>query len=74
MPPPDLVVNLYAPLEVVISRNASRGKREPEDYVRRRHARSANVDFGQTPVQRINTDQPFDQTVLEVKKAIWNAL
>jgi thymidylate kinase len=74
MPPPDLVINLHAPLEVVISRNANRGKYEPEDYVRRRHARSSHFEFGKTPLYRINTDQPFDETLLEVKKAIWNAL
>ena len=74
IPSPDLVIYLSAPLEVTVLRNASRGKVEPEDYVRRRHARSSNLEFGNTPVCKINTDQPFDQTVLEVKKAIWNAL
>lgn len=74
IPPPDLVVYLSAPLEVALSRNATRGKKEPEDYVRRRHARSSNLEFEKTRVHRINTNQPFDKTALEVKKAIWNAL
>lgn len=74
IPPPDLVVYLSAPLEVALSRNASRGKKEPEDYVRRRHARSSSLEFEKTPVYKINTNQPFDQTVLEVKKAIWKVL
>jgi len=74
IPSPDLVIYLSAPLEVTIARNATRGKKEPEEYVRRRHARSSNLAFGQTPVYKINTDQPFDQTIMEVKKAIWNAL
>lgn len=74
IPTPDLIVYLHAPLEVTISRNATRGKREPEAYVRRRHARTSNLAFEKTAVRKINTDQPLDQTVLEVKKAIWNAL
>ena len=74
IPPPDLVIYLSAPLEVTIARNATRGKVEPEDYVRQRHARSCHLDFGHTPVHKINTDQPFDRTVREVKQAIWNAL
>ena len=74
IPPPDLVVYLSAPLEVTVSRNANRKKKEPQDYVRRRHAQSSNLDFGRTPVHRINTDQSFDRTVYEVKQAIWNAL
>lgn len=74
MPPADLVVYLTAPLEVTVKRNATRGKREPEDYVRWRHARSANLEFGKTPVYRIDTDQPLEQTIRDVKHAIWNAL
>lgn len=74
IPPPDLVVYLNAPLEVALSRNATRGKKEPEDYVRRRHARSSNLEFEKSPVYKINTNQPFDRTVLEVKKAVWDAL
>ena len=74
IPSPDLIIYLNAPLEVTLARNATRGKKEPEDYVRRRHARSSNLEFGKTPVCKINTDQPFDQTVLEIKKAIWSAL
>ena len=74
IPPPDMVIYLNAPLEVTVSRNATRGKREPEDYMRSRHARSSNLKFEKTPVYEINTDQAFDQIVLEVKKTIWNAL
>ena len=74
IPPPDLVIHLSAPLELTVSRNATRGKKEPEDYVRRRHAKSSNLKFEKAPFCEINTDQPLDQTILEVKKAIWNAL
>jgi thymidylate kinase len=74
IPPPDLVIYLSAPLEVTLSRNAARGKREPEDYVRLRHSRTSNLEFDKTPVYKVNTDQPFDKTVLEVKRAIWNML
>jgi hypothetical protein len=68
------VIYLSAPLEVALTRNATRGKKEPEDYVRRRHARSSKLEFEKTPVFRINTNQPFDKTILEVKKAIWKVL
>jgi hypothetical protein len=61
-------------VEVAVSRNRSRGKYEPEDYVRLRHAQSINLEFGNTPIYRINTDQPLEETVIEVKKAIWNML
>lgn len=74
IPPPDVVIYLNAPLEVALVRNATRGKKEPEDYVRRRHARGSNLEFEKAPVHKINTNQPFERTVLEVKKAIWNML
>jgi thymidylate kinase len=74
IPPPDLVFYLTAPLEVTVSRNAARDKREPEEYVRWRHTLTSNLEFGKTPVHRVSTDQAFDQTVLEVKRAIWNGL
>lgn len=74
IPSPDLVIFLTAPIEVTISRNAARNKIEPENYVRRRHAKSSNLDFGKAQVYKINTDQPIEQTVLEVKKAIWAIL
>jgi thymidylate kinase len=74
IPPPDLIIYLSAPLEVTVLRNATRGKKEPEDYVRWRHARSSNLEFGKTPVCRIDTDQPLDQTIRAVKKAVWDAL
>lgn len=74
IPPPDLVIYLTAPLEITIARNANRGKYEPEDFVRLRHAQSSNLQFNKTTVYKINTDQPFEETLMEVKKAIWNAL
>jgi thymidylate kinase len=74
IPLPDLVVSLKAPVEVALLRNKTRGKEEPEDYVRRRHAQSSNLNFGQAPVCEITTNQPLDKTVLELKNAIWDVL
>ena len=74
IPSPDLVIFLSVPVEVAIFRNNNRGKKEPEDYVRLRHAQSSNLEFEKAHVYKVNTDQPLDRTVLEVKKAIWKAL
>ena len=74
MPIPDLVIYLTAPLEVTIARNESRDKTEAEDYVRVRHALSSNHEYKATRVQRIETDQPLEDTVHQVKEAIWDEL
>lgn len=74
IPPPDLVIHLSAPLEITLTRNANRSKREPEDYVRQRHARAKQLQFEKTRVLSINTDQPFEKTLLEVRQAVWSIL
>jgi thymidylate kinase len=74
IPAPDMVISLYVPLEVALIRNKNRGKEEPEDYVRFRHSLASNLEYGNAPVYKINTDQPLDTTVLEVKKIIWGNL
>lgn len=74
IPPPDLVVLLTVPVEVAILRNKNRGKFEPEDFVRLRHAQSSSLEFEKAHVYKINTDQPLDKTILDIKKAVWRAL
>jgi len=74
IPAPDMVLALYVPLEVALLRNKNRGKEEPEDYVRYRHSLASNLEYGNAPVYKINSDQPLDATVLEVKKIIWENL
>jgi thymidylate kinase len=74
IPSPDMVIFLYVPLEVALLRNKNRGKEEPEDYVRFRHSLASNLEYGNAPVYKINTDQPLDETVLDVKKNIWRNL
>jgi thymidylate kinase len=72
--PPDLVIALSVPVEIAILRNRTRGKEEPEDYVRQRHARSAELTYLNTTICNVSTDQPLENTLLEIKRAIWKAL
>jgi thymidylate kinase len=74
IPSPDMVISLYVPLEVALIRNKNRGKEEPEDYVRYRHSLASNLEYGNAPIYKINTDQHLETTVLEVKKNIWGDL
>lgn len=74
IPNPNLILQLSVPLEVALERNRNRGKEEPEDFVRLRHAQSVAMDFGRIPVYRVNTDRPFPETLLDAKRAVWNSL
>jgi thymidylate kinase len=70
IPAPDLVFHLTAPLEVTLARNAARGKREPEDYVRFRHALSSRLRFDGAPVYPIDTDRDLELVVREIEGVI----
>ncbi|HSL24947.1 MAG TPA: hypothetical protein VLA54_01605, partial [Acidimicrobiia bacterium] len=74
IPRPDLVIYLTAPLDVTLARNAARAKTEEEAFVRTRHSQTTALEFGEVPVHRINTDQPLEATVREVREVIWGAL
>ena len=74
IPTPNLVIYLTAPLEVTLARNEARDKTEAEDFVRLRHSLSSNPEFEGTVVHHIDTDQPLEASVPEIKQAIWNAL
>lgn len=74
IPDPNLVICLKVPVEIAIARNRARGKREPEDYVRRRHSAGVQVPLGRTPVHMIDTNHQLEETLRNVKKTIWNTL
>jgi thymidylate kinase len=74
IPPPDIVIQLTAPLEVTLARNAARDKEEPEDYVRFRHLLSSNLRFDGAVVHHVDTDRPLEAVVRDVKVAIENSL
>lgn len=70
IPSPDLVFFLSAPLDVTLARNAARDKREPEDYVRFRHALSSRLRFDGAPVYPIDTDRDLELVVREIEGVI----
>jgi len=70
IPTPDLVFHLTAPLDVTLARNAARAKNEPEEYVRFRHAISADLRFDGAIVHRIDTDRELRDVLDEIEHAI----
>lgn len=74
IPRPDLIIGLTTPVEVAIARNRTRGKHEPEDYVRRRHSAAQQLPADQVRACTVNTNRDLDETLNDVKKAIWKIL
>jgi thymidylate kinase len=73
IPQPGLVIRLAAPLETTIRRDAERDKADGPDsaaVVRRRQMETDTV-FAGARVVTVDTDQPLDQTLQAVMRAVW---
>ena len=76
LPKPDLVIQLAAPIQTTLLRDASRCKLDgpdPESVLRRRDLETM-AEIGDIPVLLINTDVPLEQSVAEVLSAVWDRL
>lgn len=78
VPPPDVVIQLSAPVELAVERNRSRredGKeRESEAYVRHRHATAVPATFRNAHVIDVVTDRPLPETLRTVQSLLWDLL
>jgi len=74
IPPPDLVFHLTAPLELVLERNRTRDKTEPEDLVRLRHRQASALRFEGTVVHEIDTSRPLAESIEEIRCAVRDLL
>ena len=72
IPPPDIVVQLYVPVDIAVKRNVERQKPEVEDeaYVRRRHNQSEIQRYDRSIVIRVDTSQDIESTILKIKAAV----
>lgn len=74
IPPADVVFHLWAPLDVTLQRNRDREKTEPEDLVRLRHRQAQTLRFDGSPVHRVDTTRPLQQSLHQVRDVVATAL
>jgi thymidylate kinase len=78
IPPPDIVIRLCAPAEVVVERNRERqkttGEQESDDYVRRRHQTAATPFYANALTVELDTNQTRAKTAATTRQILWNAL
>jgi len=77
IPIPDLVLKLNVSIEIAKQRNKDRIKKgkESDEYVESRHMLQKNWKIpGKSGIYNIDTDQSLGETILMVKKTIWEAL
>lgn len=75
IPPPDIVLKLRVSLETARKRNRNRDDQDEEVYLEARHRQTQDWQMhGTRHVYDIDTDQPLEQTIDNVKNAIWASL
>lgn len=76
LPPPGLVIRLAAPIETSIRRDAERDKEDGPDSaaVARRRQMETDTEFAGVRVITVDTDQPLEQTLQAVMRAVWAAI
>jgi thymidylate kinase len=78
MPPPDVVLRLKVSVEIAKQRNRDRRDdvgMDDEDYLEARHRQVSNWNKNGTKYYNdINTEMSLDDTILSVKRAIWEVL
>lgn len=77
IPPPDVLVQLKAPVDVAVERNRDRqgdGKDESDEYIRRRHDGAVLPSFAAVAAARIDTDRSRAETELAVRRLLWESL
>lgn len=77
IPPPDIVLRLNVSIEAALRRNRERFKpgKESDGYVASRHRQAREWHkSGTRYIYDVNTEQALTETILCVKKAIWESL
>jgi thymidylate kinase len=75
IPPPDIVLKLKVSLETAKKRNRERNGQDGEAYLEARHRQSQDWHMpGTRYVYDIDTEQPLEETICNVKEAIWESL
>ena len=75
IPPADTILKLNVSLETAKKRNRYRNERDEDAYLEARH-RQGRVRHmtGTKYVNEIDTEQTLEETMRDVKKAIWKSL
>ncbi|MHA2401535.1 MAG: hypothetical protein ACXADH_00970 [Candidatus Kariarchaeaceae archaeon] len=75
IPPPDIVLKLEVSLETAKERDRERGEQDGDSYLENRHRLAFNWNRPEVQnITNINTNQTLDETMVNVKNVIWDAI
>jgi len=76
IPKPDIVLQLYVPVEIAIERNNLRNKtgKENEEFIRLRHKENRHLSYEGGLIYSIDTSQKYDEVIGQLKRILWQNL
>lgn len=76
LPQPTLVIRLTAPIETSLQRDAARNKKDGPDpaAVERRRKIETETEFPHSRVISVDTEQPLEETLKAVMRALWGSV
>jgi thymidylate kinase len=76
MPTPDVLFYLTVPVEIAVQRNHNRIKegKESEEFIRLRHKQNRDLNYIAHHTYIIDTNQPYESEIRDIKSKIWNIL
>jgi len=76
MPTPDVLFYLTVPVEIAVQRNHDRIKegKESEEFIRLRHKQNRDLNYIAHHKYIIDTNQPYESEIRDIKSKIWNML
>jgi len=76
MPKPDILFYLTVPVEIAVQRNHDRIKegKESEAFIRVRHKQNRDLTYISNQTHIIDTNQPYESEIRDIKSKIWKVL
>lgn len=76
MPKPDIILYLTVPIDIAVERNEKRIKegKESREFIKIRHKLNQNLTYSANHIYTIDTNQPYQDEIREIKSKIWRIL
>ncbi len=76
MPEPNVIFYLTVPIDIAVERNEKRIKegKESREFIKIRHKLNQNLTYSADHIYTIDTDQPYQYELKEIKSKIWRLL
>ena len=76
IPKPNIIFNLTVPVDIAVERNEKRIKegKESREFIKIRHKLNQNLTYSADHIYTIDTNQPYQDEIRDIKSKIWRIL